>query len=158
MPSDEPTVQPTKEGSCSLGCIEDNTDYQGNDLIMGGLTSDGPKTCCEKCQATAGCKYWSQAKVPTCICAVTLDRQCTTCSHVYMHPMCGGRGRHGKACMRQPKRIPACFNCEHVCTAWTWQDKNICWVKKNAFGHQNQSNRHGPQTKLAMEAVQPTVD
>ena len=67
-PSEKPTAVPTMtptHGFCTAACIEANVDYQGNDLIKGGVTSHSPADCCAKCQATAGCKYWTQSKDST---------------------------------------------------------------------------------------------
>ena len=33
------------------------TDYQGSDLIKGGVPVASPKECCKKCQETKQCKY-----------------------------------------------------------------------------------------------------
>jgi len=46
-------------GACKDTCIEAKTDYQGNDLVKGGLPASTPASCCAKCKATARCKYWT---------------------------------------------------------------------------------------------------
>ena len=37
-------------------------DCAGNDLVKGGLTSSSATDCCQHCQKTKGCQYWTQAK------------------------------------------------------------------------------------------------
>jgi len=34
-------------------------DYQGSDLIRGGVSADSPDECCKKCRQNSRCRYWT---------------------------------------------------------------------------------------------------
>jgi hypothetical protein len=51
-----------RSAACQSKNVQDGVDYQGSDLIKGGLKSPNAATCCKKCAATTGCKFWTQAK------------------------------------------------------------------------------------------------
>lgn len=53
-----PTLTPTLD-YCSHKCFSTNTDYQGNDLVKGGIKASSAKACCAACAKTAGCKFWT---------------------------------------------------------------------------------------------------
>ena len=78
-PSVEPTVTPSEVSThvknacghtcmwthvclqdvCADQCIQRNTDYQGSDLVKGGIAATTESQCCMACKKTAGCVYWT---------------------------------------------------------------------------------------------------
>ena len=40
-------------------CIQTNTDYQGSDLVKGGVGATSASQCCLACKKTPGCMYWT---------------------------------------------------------------------------------------------------
>jgi hypothetical protein len=62
-PTRKPTTEPSKGAECE-DCSDSSkfakkTDYQGSDLIKGGVKAENASACCTKCNANSQCQYWT---------------------------------------------------------------------------------------------------